>query len=129
MGENADAVRRGVDLFNQGKIPELVQLYDPEVEVEASGTLAGGAFKGREGLVEWFRKIGSLYPSGVHINVENLLESGDMVVAEWRGKGKLKNGREIEQKAVNVFEFRDGKAVKHRYYTDSEQLARLMGQL
>lgn len=129
MGENADAVRRGIELFNQGKIPELVELYDPEVEIEAAGTLAGGAFKGKEGLVEWFQKIGALYPSGIHIKVENLLESGNMVVAEWRGKGTLKNGTEIETKSVNVFEFRGGKALKHRFYTDSEQLARLMGQL
>jgi len=128
-GKNADTIQQGIDLFNQGKIPELVALYHPEVEVEATGTVIGGNFRGKEGLLEWFRKIGSAYPKGVHLKVENLLESGDTVVAEWNAEGTLVNGKEVEAKAVNVFEFREGKAVKHRYYADSEALARLMGKL
>ncbi len=129
MGENADTVRRGVELFNQAKLPEVMDLYDPGVEVEATGTVIGGAFKGKEGLAEWFRRIGSAYPTGVHLKIENLIESGDMVVAEWLAKGKLASGAEIEGRAVNVFEFRKGRAVKQRYYDDSEQIARLMKQL
>jgi len=128
-GANAETIRRGIELFNQGKIPELMALYHPEVEVEATGTVIGGAFRGKEGLAAWFGKIGSTYPKGVHLHVENLIESGDTVVAEWSAKGTLANGKELAGKAVSVFEFRDGKASKQRYYADSEQIARLMGQL
>lgn len=129
MGENADTVRRGIELFNQGKIPELIALYHPDVEVEATGTVMGGAFRGAEGLSQWFQKIGSVYPKGIRLEVENLIESGDTVVTEWSSRGTLANGKEFEGKAVNVLEFRGGKAVKHRYYADSEELARLMGKL
>lgn len=129
MGENAERVRQGIELFNEAKIPELLDLYHPETEIVAQGTITGGAFTGKAGAMEWFRKIGAAYPEGVHLEVENLYESGDAVIVEWNAKGKLASGERFEGKSLNVLEFRDGKVSKHRFYSDTEALARAMGKL
>lgn len=129
MGQNAEAVKRGIELFNQGNIPQLMDLYDRAAKVESQGSIIGGNYKGKDGLKEWFGKIANTYRGGVRLRVENLYEAGDAVIVEWTAKGKLANGKEIEGKTLNVLEFRGGKVVSHRLYSDTEQLARAMGKL
>ncbi len=97
--------------------------------MESSGTLAGGTFRGREGVAEWFQKIGNLWPEGVHLKVENLEEAGDRVFVEWTTEGRLTNGKEIQLKALNVFEFRGDKVKSQRLYTDSEKIMRDLGRI
>lgn len=128
-GEHAERIKRGIELFNKGDIPALLDLYDPEVHVESSGTLAGGTFRGREGIAEWFQKIANVWPEGVHLKVENLEEIGNRVFAEWTTEGKLSNGKETALKAMNVFEFHGDKVKSQRLYTDSERLMRDLGKL
>ncbi len=128
-GENAKRIQEGIDLFNQGNLPKVLELYDPEVHVESSGTLAGGTFRGREGVAEWFQKIGNVWPEGVHLKVENLEEAGDRVFVEWTSEGKLSNGKHIALKALNVFEFRGDKVKSQRLYTDSEKIMRDLGKM
>ncbi len=106
-----------------------MDLYDREVHIESSGTLAGGTFRGKEGVAEWFQKIGNLWPEGVHLKLENVDEVGDRVFAEWVSEGKLSNGKEIHVKAMNVFEFHEGKVKSQRLYTDSEKIARDLGRI
>ncbi len=97
--------------------------------MESSGTLAGGTFRGREGVAEWFQKIGNVWPEGVRIQVENLEEAGDRVFVEWTTEGRLTNGKENRLKALNVFEFHGDKIKSQRLYTDSEQLMRDLGKM
>lgn len=129
MGENVERIRQGIELFNQGKIRELMDLYDNAVEVESAGSIIGGAFRGKQGLAEWFQKIGNTFTGGVHLRVENLYEAGDTIVVEWSSKAKLASGKEFEGKALNIFEFRGDKIAKHRLYSDTEQLAKAVGEL
>jgi len=129
MGKNAEAVKRGIELFNKGNIPGLLELYDLGAQVESQGTIIGGSFRGREGLQEWFQKIGNVYRGGVQLKIDNLYEAGDAVIVEWTGTGKLANGEAIAAKTLSVLEFRGDKVVNHRLYSDTEQLARAMGKL
>ena len=129
LGEKADLIRQGIELFNKANIPELMELYDDSVEVESQGSIIGGNFRGKPGLAEWFQKVGNTYSGGIRLHVENLYEAPDAVICEWTAKGKLANGEEIQGKTLNVFEFRGSKVAKHRLYSDTEQLARAMGRL
>ena len=106
-----------------------MDLYDNSVEVESGGSIIGGTFQGKQGLAEWFQKIGTAFSGGIQLRVENLYEAPDAVVAEWTFKGRLANGEEIQGKTLNAFEFRGSKVVRHRLYTDTELLARAMGKL
>ena len=75
-------------------------------------------------MAEWFQKIGTTWPGGLRLHVENLSETGDLVFVEWTQEGKLSNGKEMKQKALNVFEMHGGKVKSQRLYTDSEKIAR-----
>jgi len=129
MGENAERIKEGIEHFNRGNIPAVLDLYDPAVDIDSSGTIAGGTFRGREGVQEWMQKIGTTWPGGLRLSVENLHEMGDLVFVEWMQEGKLANGKETKQKALNVFELHEGKVKSHRLYTDSERIARDMGRM
>ncbi len=128
-GNNAERIKEGIEHFNQGNIPAVLELYDREAQIESSGTIAGGSFRGKEGVQEWMRKIGATWPEGLRLNVENLQETGDLVFVEWTQEGKLANGKETKQKALNVFELHEGKVKSHRLYTDSERIARDLGKM
>ncbi len=97
--------------------------------MESSGTLAGGTFRGREGVAAWFQKIGTVWPGGLRLKVENLEEAGNRVFVEWTSEGRLTNGKESTQKALNVFEFHGDKVKSQRLYTDSEKLMRDLGRI
>lgn len=129
MGENADAIRRGIELFNQGKIREVLELYDDHATIESHGSILGGAYKGKEALGKYFQKVGETFPQGTQLRVENIYEDKDTVIVEWSSKGKLASGKEFEGRAANVFEIKNGKVVHHRMYTDTEELARATGKL
>ncbi len=129
MGRNADTVRKGIELFNKGNIPELLQLYDDKASVEFNGSILGGAYRGKTALIQFFQKVGEAYPTGVQLSVKNVMESGDMVVVEWTATGKLANGKEVEDRAAHVFELSGGKVVHHRGYPNTEEIARAAGEL
>ena len=129
MGENAERIKEGIERFNRGDIPAVLELYDPEAHVESVGTIAGGTFRGREGVQEWMQKIKMTWPEGLRLNVENLHETGDLVFVEWTQEGKLANGVETKQRSLNVFELEGGKVKTQRLYTDSEKIARDLGKM
>lgn len=129
MGRNGDLVREGFKLVNQGKINEVLDLYDNKASIEFAGSILGGAYKGKQAIGQFYQKVGETYPGGLRLQVKNVLETGNAVVVESIAKGKLANGNEINSRDVHVFELSRGKVVKHRGYIDEEQLARAAGRL
>lgn len=129
MGRNADLVRNGIKSLNTGKIDEVLDLYDSKATIEFTGSVLGGAYKGKQGVGQFFQKVGETYPGGLRIKVKNMIESGSSVVVEWTAKGKLANGKEVDSRDIHVFDVSKGKVVSHRGYIDAEPLARAMGKL
>ena len=129
MGENAERIKEGIEHFNRGDIPAVLELYDPEAHIESSGTIAGGTFQGREGVQEWMQKIKMTWPEGLRLSVDNLHETGDLVFVEWTQEGKLANGKETKQPSLNVGQLEGGKVKAQRLYTDSEKIARDLGKM
>lgn len=122
-------MRKAIELFNEGKIAEVMDLYSDNAEVENWGSVIGGTYRGKREIGEWFQKIGTVFPTGVRLDVENLVEHGDQVIVEWQATGKLPSGKTSETKAANVLTFEGPKVSRQRLYTDTESFARDMGQL
>jgi len=129
VGKNADAVRKGIELFNQGKIREGLSLYDDRATVEIPGSILGGAYKGKQALTKYFQQLGATFPKGIQRSLENVYEAGDTVIAEWIAKATLANGKALEWRAASVFQLKNGKIVHQRAYSDTEALARAAGKL
>ncbi len=128
MGENADATRRAIELLNKGKIPELIDTYDSRAVIELHGSVLGGAYKGKEGIAQFFQKLQKVAPGGMQLHIDNLVEAGDTVVVEWTTRGKV-GGREFEGHTASISQLKGGKVVNQRLYIDTEQLARAAGKL
>lgn len=129
MGENAETIRNGIEMMNQGKVQEVMDLYADDASVEAFGSVFGGNYQGKAAVGEFFQKVFQVYPQGMKLDIENLAQEGDTVFVEWRARAALADGRPFEGKAVNVFQFRGPKVSQHRVYLDTEQVARDTGRI
>ena len=81
--DHAATMRRAYDLLNAGDIDGFGELLaDDFVEHEETPGLAPT----REGVMEFFRMYRAAFPD-VHMHVEDVLPSGDKVVARMRATG------------------------------------------
>jgi predicted ester cyclase len=129
MSDNTQTVRRMFDeVVNQGRLELIDELYDPEFTTEGPmGTLDLDAFRGFvQGWVTGFPDI--------RCEVSDLVAQGDRVAWTVRARGTHggeflgmpATGRPVDFLSMNVAEFRDGRALRHRVLMD---MATLLGQL
>ena len=127
MGKNADTVRKSYRLFNQGKFDEALELYDDKVVYEVPGSTIGGYYRGKKQLSKFFSTIQTKFNEGLEFRVDNVIESKNKVIAERRAIVKLGDGKKMEWRSADLYEFRGGKIIRMRAYTDTEAIARAAG--
>lgn len=115
-----DLVQRGLQAWEGGEIETVLELIDPEAEVESPINLVNpGVHRGRQGFLEWTRRwmeaweefeseIISIEPFGEHHALATLHQRG-------RGRG---SGVEVEMDAIFVFEEGGGRAVRIKLFDD-----------
>ena len=90
--ENVEVVRRWVEAYNQRDIEGLLELSHPDIEFRSvfAGIESGGAFRGSEGVYEYFKAIEDAYES-FHLLPHEFHDAGAAVVLEaqavWTGRG------------------------------------------
>lgn len=130
VGRPHDAVRehveRGIDLYNEGRLEELLSTYAPDaVQVEPRGVLTGRDVIGERLRAEWLA-----FPDK-HLEPVTWIEENDTVVVEYEctgthtgpfvaldGSQVAPTGRPLSFPAVSVVVVRDGATVAHRIYLD-----------
>jgi ketosteroid isomerase-like protein len=111
--DSAEVVRRVVRGFNEQNFDLFLSVLDPEVELH---TLKLGRIVGHEQARRWATK----HPGGLqqHIVIEDLIPSGDQVVAllrqQWLWEGTDDVAEENEVAAL--FTIRDGRIVRWKPY-------------
>ena len=112
--ENVEIVRRGYEAFNRGDIDGVVGFLAPGFEYVASGLVpgVGGVYRGAEGLKGFAQAFWAEFDDP-HIEVHELIDAGDQVVASttMRGHGK-QSGAETSWGVCQVWTVRDGTAVR-----------------
>ncbi len=115
--ENVEVVRRVYDAAIRRDAEGLLELYDPEVELDDSrtppGELSGGrVFRGREGVREAFRKYHEAWES-IEDDCEELIDAGEHVISvvTSRGRGRA-SGAEVERTHYGVWTIRQGKIAR-----------------
>jgi ketosteroid isomerase-like protein len=96
--------------------------YDPGMQTKSFGMgewIEGGNLEEvaavmREWLSTWERPL--------RVEVEELVQSGDRILAlvHWKGRGKG-SGVEMEAGGAHIWTFRDGRAVRFDVYRDREE--------
>jgi ketosteroid isomerase-like protein len=95
----------------------VLSLYDPDVELDASGIPLGGLIgsqvrHGHEGVTSFFRDLHDAFEN-LDYDVERLVPAGEQVVSfiRRRGRGKA-SGLEVEGSFGVVFTVRAGKVIR-----------------
>jgi uncharacterized protein len=124
MADNTDVVNGAYESFGRGDIPGVVAAVDEGVQWDSTESLPqGGTYSGQDGVVKFFEAVGGAW-DGLEVEIDDLLESGDHVVAVGRGQGELKGTGAASYGFVHVFTLSDGKIVRFSEYAAPDEALR-----
>ncbi len=85
-----------------------------------------GEFAGKQTVIdEIFRPLGRVLVERATIPTR-LIDGGDIVVLQARGKGLTRDGRRYDNDYVFVIHFRDGRIARFEEYCDTDLIARVL---
>jgi ketosteroid isomerase-like protein len=123
--ENVEVVRRIYDQYAAGDIDGLLSRVDPEIEFDLSDRLPDeGLHRGREEYRQFLKRTFELW-ADFQVEVEDLLDGGDAVVAiiHTTATGRA-SGIEIDERVGHVFWLRDEIPYRFKVFSErSEALA------
>jgi ketosteroid isomerase-like protein len=125
--EQAQVVRR---VYAAPATPLAFEVYDPEIEWDMTryhGWMDDDVYRGHAGVREfmrgWLASFERWEPT-----VEDVLESGDEVVAIVRDRAWLRGGGSpMLRRFAHAFLFRDGRVVRSRLYSDPDEALAELG--
>ena len=131
MVDNAAIVRGVYEAFAKGDVSKLLEVLDEKIEWHEAEHVTywpGGAFIGPQAVLEGvIARIPNDF-DGFSIDVERIVGSGNTVLVEARYRATVRaTGLPLDAQVAHVWDFRDGKVVHWQQYTDTWQVAQLMG--
>src|SRR5687767_6680280 len=121
--ENVEIVRGLAEAFQQRQHERAFEIYDPDIEWDASNTPSGaaeGIYHGHEGVRAFWRHWLSAW-SDLRFEIEDVRDAGDDVVLLIRKQRHWGRHSGIETEVppyAMVFTFREGKIMRNRIYPD-----------
>ena len=126
---NVDFVKGLYAAFAAGDVPKVLGSMHPQIQwTETAGYKYGGVFRSPQALLEnVFAKIPVDFES-FSIDVERLLDAGNVVVMQghYVGKGKA-TGKSVRAAVSHILEISDGKVVRFDQYVDSATINPILG--
>ena len=111
--ENVEIVRRATEAMNRRDLAQLLELCDPDIELDLSRNVFNAdIYRGHAGI-ERFRGVVEDVWDDFHGVAEELVDAGDKVVSAvtMRGKGK-ESGVEVNMRVFQVWTLRKLKVVR-----------------
>jgi ketosteroid isomerase-like protein len=113
--DSAEVVRRHFENTNYGRFDDVMEIYDPAVELVVSEDVAvdPGVYRGAEAVGEWFGSWFRTFAPGYRLDVAELIRLNDVVVVavDHRAVGR-RSGAEVTTRFYNTYWVRDGKIVR-----------------
>ena len=81
-----------------------------------------GLHPGKGGIVDLMRKVSTVFPEGLSMEIIKTYCDGNTVVIELTDAGKVYNGKFYENELCFVFEVEDGKIRRIREYADTQRV-------
>jgi uncharacterized protein len=123
--ENVEIVRRYLAAYERGGLDASAEFWHPDINWRAAeGALDDvGLMEGPGALRHYYEQWEDAFESG-RVEVEELVDAGDQVVAVVRGIARMKESEaEVDLRYAIVLSIRDGKiAAGREYFTRSEAL-------
>ena len=121
---NVDVVRRALEAFNRGDLDLMASDAAPDFEYVTSGIVPGakGVYRGAEAFVHGFLKPFWAEFDDPHIEVHQLIEGENRVLADqtFRGRGK-QSGIDVSWDIFQLWTLRDGKLVRGEGFPDRDE--------
>ena len=130
--DNVSLVRSAYEAFERGDVDAVVGLMDDSIEwyeSEGSPWYPGHPLQGPQQVADAvLNRLGQSYKD-FRIEVDRVLGDGDTVVmlGRHRATKAFATGRPLNAQVAHVWDLRDGKVVRFQEYTDTRQLARVLG--
>ena len=116
--ENVEIIRRCYEAFNSRNLDPFGDLMHPDFEVDLSKSMGfdRGNYFGERGLRRFFQSYWDAFES-ISIEVEELIGTGDAIVAIVRARGRgTGSGAEVDARGPHLWLFRDGRVVRLALY-------------
>ncbi len=127
---NGEIIRNLYDSFARGDVPTVLAAFHDDIEwTEAEGFMYGGTYTGPNAILEnVFMKLGTEW-EGFTVVAKKIVDGGDNnVISTGTYSGKfLGTGKSISVPFAHEWEFREGKIVRFRQYTDTAIIQRDLG--
>lgn len=127
--ENVEIVRRSFAAYDSGGLDALAEFWHPNIDWRAvEGYIDDvGRIRGADGLRQYYRQWEETFDA-VRVEIEELTEAGDEVVALLRSVGRMKGSdAEIDIRYAVVISIRDGKIARGREYSTREEALEAAG--
>jgi ketosteroid isomerase-like protein len=127
--ENADIVRRSIDLWNSGDVGALVASFTDDAELQpAPGFVEGETLLGHEGIRHFFERLHEAWRPGDTVTLGEVREAGDklMFSFRWRAIGDV-SGIETMSEWIAVDTFRDGLIARMQIFSDRAEALEAAG--
>jgi ketosteroid isomerase-like protein len=127
--ENVEVLRQYFPAYDRNGVDGLAEFWHPDINWRAAeGALDDvGLMEGPAAIRDYLRQWEETFED-VRIEVEELIDAGDQVVAVVRGIGRMKDSdAEIDLRYAIVFTIRDGKIATGRECFTREQTLEASG--
>jgi ketosteroid isomerase-like protein len=119
---NLAVILRVYDAFQHGDIPAILNLLDPQAELQFEGPSAipwAGHRHGREGWAEFFQAVAE-HLEDITLRMEPFAVQGDHVVAAGRYRARVKaTGKHIDSPLIHLWTVHAGRIVRCQELTDT----------
>jgi ketosteroid isomerase-like protein len=127
--ENVEIVRQYFPAYDRDGVDGLAEFWHPDINWRAAeGALDDvGLMEGPDAIRNYLRQWEETFAEG-RMEVEELIDAGDQVVAVVRGIGRMKDSdAELDMRYAIVFTTRDGQIASGREYFTREQALEAAG--
>ena len=127
MENNETVIRNCVNSFVEGDLDRWVSLFTADATLEFPGSTEMSGIKLVKDVVPALKLFMSLFPNGLNLDIESIIQEGNRATCELRGKNNtLPNGKEYNNRYALIFEFEGGKIKKFREYSDTALVERVL---
>jgi uncharacterized protein len=120
---DVELVKQGYEALAAGGFEAWLPLFDPDVELTTPAALASepGIYRGPDGVRRWFDEFYEAMDE-VRLEPQEFHEVGEWVVVPFTiiARGRT-TGLVVEQRAVQAWQLRDGKAIRLEIFADVEE--------
>ena len=126
--DNVDVVQGAWDAFGRGDIDAVLDAIAPSAETRVPQSLPwGGTYVGPDGFRDFLARLTANFDQFTATPDKVLGADDNHVVVTTNVKGRTKGGATIENRAVWIYQLRDGKISDAETFGDTAQVLEALG--